>query len=287
MYGGVVTCAIEVMLDEFRNVRTVFDDEHPRHGVILLKTPECIVRGPRLHALQVEFNRMSFLTLAASALTLGFLHGLGADHLMAIAALAVDGSADRRHGRVLRTAMGFAFGHAAVLGVGAILAVGAGLLVPAALSSGAERAGGVMLIAMGAFGLWTLTTGRAYGHIHRSPDSRFQGRWHMHLSHGAGHPARAHGGAVMPVVIGALFAVSSLRAIMLLQPFSPEAQALALPGLLGLIVLFGVGVLLSMSLFGVILARVLSTKALSAIGRTAAGFVAVASILLGAYWMAR
>jgi hypothetical protein len=55
---------------------------------------------------------------------------------------------------------------------------------------------------------------------------------------------------------------------------------------LGLVALFGIGVLLSMSLFGVVLARVLSLRAVSAIGRGAAGMVAVASILLGAYWMA-
>jgi nickel/cobalt transporter (NicO) family protein len=215
------------------------------------------------------------------------LHGLGADHLMAIAALAVGDSADRRQTRVLRTAVGFAFGHAAVLGAGAFLAVTAGLLLPAAVSSGAERVGGAMLIAMGAFGLWTLTTGRAYGHIHATPESGLQGRWHMHLSQAARHSARTHGRGVMPVVIGALFAVSSLRAIMLLQPFSPDARAMALPGLLGLVAVFGLGVLLSMSLFGVFLARVLSLKTLSSVGRTAAGLVAVSSILLGSYWMAR
>src|SRR5262245_39925200 len=57
MYDSVVTGAIEVMLDEFRNVRTVFDDEHPRHGVILLKTPGRIVhRSPGFRLLQVEFQ---------------------------------------------------------------------------------------------------------------------------------------------------------------------------------------------------------------------------------------
>jgi len=81
--------------------------------------------------------------------------------------------------------------------------------------------------------------------------------------------------------------VSSLRAIMLLQPFSPDARTMALPALLGLVALFGLGVLLSMSLFGVLLARVLSLKTLSHVGRTAAGLVAVSSILLGAYWMGR
>ena len=230
---------------------------------------------------------MSFLTLGASALTLGFLHGLGADHLMAIAALAVDGNTDRRQARVVRTAVGFALGHALILALGATLAVMAGLLIPAAVSSGAERAGGMMLMAMGAFGLWSLLTGRAYGHIHGAPGRGWQGRWHLHFARTAGHPSAAHGSSLMPVVIGAIFAISSLRAIMLLQPFSPEAQALALPALLALIALFGVGVLMSMSLFGVLLARILSLKALSAIGRTAAGIVSMASILLGAYWIAR
>lgn len=228
---------------------------------------------------------MSFFTLAGSAVALGFLHGLGADHLMAIAALAVDGSPDRRHTRVFGAAMGFACGHAVVLATGAALAVTIGLLVPAAVSSGAERAGGALLAAMGVIGLWKLVNGRTYGHIHGAPGHRGSGRWHLHLSRAAGHPSHAHGGAVLPLVIGAFFAVSSLRAVMLLQPFSAEAQSLALPGLLALIALFGVGILLSMSLFGVVLARVLSLDAVNAVGRSAAGLVAAASIALGLYWM--
>lgn len=227
---------------------------------------------------------MSFLTLSGSALALGFLHGLGADHLMAIAALAVDGSSDRRHARAMRTAVGFAFGHALILGVGAVLAVTLGLLVPAAVSNGAERAGGAMLVAMGLFGLWTIAVGRTYGHIHNASGAVGFGRWHLHLARASGHPAHAHGGSILPLVIGALFAVSSLRAVMLLQPFSSDAQALALPGLVVLIALFGVGILLSMSLFGVLLARVLSLDAVTAIGRAAAALVAVASIALGIYW---
>jgi hypothetical protein len=40
--------------------------------------------------------QFSILFLLASALFLGFLHGLGADHLMAIAALSMDGDAGDR-----------------------------------------------------------------------------------------------------------------------------------------------------------------------------------------------
>jgi hypothetical protein len=224
---------------------------------------------------------MSFLPLAASALTLGFLHGLGGDHLMAIAALSVDGKVDRGHARVIRTAVGFAFGHTMVLALGATLAVVFGLVLPATISSGAERVGALTLVALGALGLWGIASGRAYGHIHREIDGR--SRWHMHLGKPAGHPM-AHAHPIVPTAMGALFAISSLRALMLLQPFGANAKALALPVVLMLVALFGLGILLSMSLFGVLLARVLSIRTVSVLGRAAAALVAVASIALGIYW---
>jgi len=226
---------------------------------------------------------MSFLALAVSALMLGFLHGLGADHLMAIAAMAVDGKSDRRQARAIRTAFGFACGHALVLSAGAVAAVTLGLLVPAAISSGAERLGGGMLVAMGVFGLWSIAT--SYGHIHAAPGGRWSGRWHLHVARATGHPGHAHGGSVVPLALGALFAISSLRAVMLLQPFTPGPQAMALPALFVLIALFGVGILIAMSLFGVLLARVLSLRTVNTLGRAAAGIVAFASIGLGFYWM--
>ncbi len=228
---------------------------------------------------------MSFFVMASSALTLGFLHGLGADHLMAIAALTTSSAPEGRYTRILRTAIGFALGHAVVLGAGAMLAVTAGVLVPAAVSSGAERAGGAMLIVMGLYGIWSVTTGRAYGHVHGMTEAAPTSGWHLHLSRATGHASHTHGGSTLPLVIGALFAISSLRMVMLLQPFSAEAQALALPGLLALILLFGVGILISMSLFGVVLARVMTLRAVTQIGRAAAALIAIASIGLGLYWM--
>jgi hypothetical protein len=224
---------------------------------------------------------MSFWPLAASALFLGFLHGLGGDHLMAIAALSVDGKASRGPARVIRTAVGFAFGHSVVLGIGAVVAVVFGIVLPAAISSGAERAGGLILIALGGLGLAGLASGRAYGHIHRERDG--QSRWHLHLSNPSSH-AVTHAHSVVPTAMGAVFAVSSLRALMLLQPFGADARALALPVVLLLVALFGLGILLSMSLFGVLLARLLSIRAVSVLGNAAAGVVATASIVLGAYW---
>lgn len=225
---------------------------------------------------------MSFVTLATSALMLGFVHGLGADHLMAIAALSVDGRSTDRRTRIVRTAVGFAVGHMVVLATGAALAVFFGLVMPAAIEAGAEQLGGVLLIVLGGVGLWTVASGRAYSHIHPESDGRT--RWHLHVGRRAFHPL-SHPHSTVPALLGAVFAMSSLRALMLLQPFAPMPQALAMPGLLLLIALFGLGILLSMSLFGVVLARLLSLRAVEAVGRVASTLVAVASIALGTYWI--
>jgi len=227
---------------------------------------------------------MQLLVLAGSALSLGFLHGLGADHLMAIAALSVDGRAqgDPRR-RVLAAAVQFAAGHAVLLGVGATLAVAFGWVVPAAVESGAERVGGALLILLGVAGLWSLSTGRAYGHLHEIDSGGW--RWHVHFGRRRLHDRAPHDTTTLPAVMGAIFAVSSLRMLMLLTPFGAEAGSFGLPMLLALIALFGLGVLLSMSLFGVVLARVMSLSAIERLGRATGAVVALASISLGCYWM--
>lgn len=220
---------------------------------------------------------MTWLSLAGSAVALGFLHGLGADHLMAIAALATEGRTHRT--RIMRTAVGFAVGHMLVLAIGATLAVGVGFVLPAAFESGAERLGGLLLIVLGAVGLWGVWSGQAYSHVHQEGD----GRTRLHFHFGAGHHPHEH--SRLPAILGAVFALSSLRALMLLEPYGESAGLLSLPALLALNILFGLGIILSMSLFGVVLARLLSLGAVETIGRVATVVVAVASILLGAYWM--
>jgi len=198
---------------------------------------------------------------------------------MAIAALAVDRRAGRERPGVVQTAVGFALGHTIVLSLGVTAALMFGLVLPAAYEAGAERLGGLMLVGLGTLGLWSVMSGRAYSHLHRESDGRT--RWHMHFGAGA-HP---HGHSSVPAALGAVFAVSSLRALMLLEPFGASAGALAMPVLLLLNILFGVGILIAMSLFGVLLARLFSLAAVALLARTATTLVAAASILLGIYWI--
>ena len=90
--------------------------------------------------------------ILASALFLGFLHGLGADHLMAIAALSVGGAAETaavRRTRALGVAVRFAFGHALLLALGAAALLALGWSLPIMFERAGEVLGGVLLIVLG------------------------------------------------------------------------------------------------------------------------------------------
>jgi hypothetical protein len=86
-------------------------------------------------------------------------------------------------------------------------------------------------------------------------------------------------------MIGAAFAVSSLRALAMLTPFGAELGSAPVPVLLSLIGVFAAGILMSMSLFGVVLAGVLSTKALGYVGHGAGALVGLSSVVLGVAWV--
>jgi len=220
--------------------------------------------------------------LIGSALLFGFLHGLGADHLMAIAALTVGGeeSLATRRARALGIAVRFAAGHALVLAIGATAVILTGAAVPHSIERGGELVGGALLILFGGFGLVAMLAGRFYLHAH--PHAADPGAWHIHLGTPRAHAA-SH--SIVPGLVGAVFAVSSLRALSTLAPFGGSIAGAAVSQIVLLIALFAVGILISMSLFGVALARTLSTTFVARLGRTAAILMSSASLLLGVYWV--
>ena len=223
------------------------------------------------------------VVITASALALGFLHGLGADHLMAIATLAVprDGTVASANAP-FRVALRFAMGHALVLlfGAGAVLLLG--WQIPELVERAGEMLGGILLIVMGAFTLWVVTADRLYGHSHVTP--AWTG-FHVHFGQRERHPApQAHSGGAG--LLGAVFAVSGLRALTLLAP-ELQGAAGSVATLLYLVAVFAVGILLSMSLFGIVLTRLLGSAWMArAIGTGAAAVTAIGSIGLGLYWIA-
>lgn len=207
---------------------------------------------------------------------------------MAIAALSIGSGAETaavKRTRALGVAVRFAIGHALLLAVGAGLLIVLGWSLPLVVERGGEMLGGVLLVVLGGVGLWGIVSVRVYGHTHHHGDEP-AAHWHLHIGRPDRHPiASAH--SHLPTIVGAAFAVSSLRALALLSPFGDRVGPAPLPMLLGLIVVFAIGLLLSMSLFGVAFAGVMSARAITRVGRSAAATMAIASIALGIYWLAK
>lgn len=204
--------------------------------------------------------------LASSALALGLLHGLGADHLMAIAALSIGSPNAHTRTQTFRVALGFALGHAILLAAGTTLAVIAGWTIPLLVERTGEVAGGCILIALGLAGLWMAMTRRPGGHVHTPSEP----------------PSHRHSN--MATVLGAVFAISGLRTVALLTPLGGHDGSFV--ALLGLILIFALGILLSMSLFGIVLAGTLGAPRVASWATQAAAVVTGAgSIGLGAYWV--
>jgi nickel/cobalt exporter len=237
------------------------------------------------------------LLLLASAFFLGFLHGLGPDHLMAIAALSMDGGGDlSRRGRAVAVAVRFAMGHALLLSLGAGLIVLIGWSIPEPVERGGEMLGGALLVVMGLLTLQHLRL-HATGHAalrtfysRPSPEHGALRAEHSALSieHEAlntEHSALSTQHSHVPTMIGAAFAVSSLRALAMLTPFGADLGTAPLPLLAGLIAVFAVGILCSMVLFGVVLAGILSTHALQRVGHGAGALVGISSVILGVAWV--
>lgn len=206
---------------------------------------------------------------------------------MAIAALSVTTTGETaavQRTRALAIAFRFACGHAVLLAIGAGALLTLGWSLPLMFERASEIVGGVVLIGLGAIGIWGVRAGRVYGHSHRH-GTEAAAHWHLHVGRPDRHPL-ASGHSHLPTIVGAAFALSSVRALTALTPFGGRAGELPLVTLLALIVVFGAGILLSMSLFGVAFARLMSAATAARLGQAAALLMAVTSIVLGGFWIA-
>ena len=205
---------------------------------------------------------------------------------MAIATLSMSGGGEApavKRARALGVAVRFALGHALLLAIGASAIILFGWSLPLVVERGGEMLGGVLLIVLGGIAFWGVSAGRVYGHTHRHGHEATP-HWHLHIGRRDRHPvpgAHSH----VPTFIGAAFAVSSLRALTLLAPFGDRIGAAPLPMLLVLIGVFAAGILLSMSLFGVAFAGLMTARVVARLGRMAGALMALSSIALGVFWV--
>lgn len=216
----------------------------------------------------------ALLLTYATALVLGTLHALEADHMAAVTAFAV-----RRPGirESVRFGVRWSIGHG-----GAIVLIGAGLLLlginlPDAAGHWLERLVGLVMIGLGA---WTFRGARAiHAHSHQH-----EGVVHSHLHSHAVHDGHDHGHAVTAVgLLHGLAGSGSAIALIPLVGFETPAS-----GILYL-VLFAIGTVGGMALYGLLAGAVLGRAAEGSVrlAQVLARGAGVVTIVIGLVWLLR
>jgi ABC-type nickel/cobalt efflux system permease component RcnA len=223
------------------------------------------------------------LTLFAA----GLLHGLGPDHLAAIAALS-SRSAGEPGARTRLAWLGvrFGLGHvtALLLLAGVVWALGRN--IPDGWQRGLEQAGAVVLIFLGGWLLAEVFRRRVVAHTHAHTHGRSHGpleheHWHLHVG-SKEHVAHRH--PHLATVVGGLMGFSGARALLLAVPVVVAESTGAAAGH---ILAFGLGIMVSMAVAGwlahALFARLARTPAYARLLVSATG---VLSAALGFYWLA-
>lgn len=225
-----------------------------------------------------------------AALTLGFVHALEVDHMIAVTAFVSTRPA-------LASAAGFGLrwgiGHSvAVLVVGGIL-VASGLRWPERYDAVGEALVGVMLVGIG---IWAIRAGRRL-HLHGVDEHG--GHAHLHV-HGPSHPPthhhlhphdhppelhdHAHGKGAGITLVGLMHGLAGTTGVVALVPVTLIAKTgVALAYLLA----FGLGTIAGMMLFATVAAfamRQAAERSLQ-VGRVITTVVGTAGIGVGVYWI--
>ncbi len=216
----------------------------------------------------------------------GALHGLGPDHLAAIAALTGK-DIERRAARRELAWLGvrFGVGHVSTLlllaGIG--WALGRGL--PDSWQRGLEQAGAVVLIFLGGWLLAEVFRRRVVAHSHPHEHDHAPGaheHWHLHVG-SAAHSAHRH--PHLATLVGGLMGFSGARSLLLVVPVVLAESA---GGALARIAAFGLGIVVSMAAAGwlaqALLSRLTRTPAYARLLVSCTGALSAA---LGVYWLAR
>lgn len=198
-------------------------------------------------------DAQSTTALLALAFSLGVIHALDADHVMAVSNFIGKRSTLRRN---LIFCSRWAIGHGTALFVIGFAVFIMGQTVPAGLSHIAEQAVGIVLILLGLWVLWDLRRKNAHIHFHQHHDLPKHAHWHRHdhlnnQPHAQDNHTHSHGAVMIGILHGTAGSAPLLALIPLTQIDSPFLGMLYL-------LIFAIGVLLSMLLFGGLFSSVMA-----------------------------
>jgi nickel/cobalt exporter len=229
---------------------------------------------------------MDSLFVPLALFTAGVLHGLGPDHLAAIAALVGRGTGRQIERRQLALlGLRFGLGHVTALVLLAVTVWALGRSVPDNWQRGLEQAGGVVLVLLGGWILAEVFRRRVvvHSHSHRHTQAEEEHE-HVHIHLRGEHP-RTHSHPHLATMVGGLLGFSGARALLVALPIvaAGSADSMAVR-----VVAFGAGIVVSMTLAGWLAQAALARAARTpAYARVVVGATGVLSSALGLYWLAR
>ncbi len=218
----------------------------------------------------------SLLAILGLAFGLGLTHALDADHIMAVSSLSGKRASLRD---TLKFCGNWAIGHGMTLLIVGIAVLMMGMAIPAEMSQLAEYAVGWMLVGLGLYVFWNLHHSDAHLHFHNHDDATRHAHWHRHQNQEDHH--HFHGA----VMVGVLHGMAGSAPLLALLPLG--AQGSPWYGMVYLLV-FGLGVLMAMLVFGGALGAVyawLSRSGLTVI-KIVRTCVASGTIVIGGYLIA-
>jgi ABC-type nickel/cobalt efflux system permease component RcnA len=175
------------------------------------------------------------------AFSLGMFHALDADHIMAVSALTAKRPTAKS---CIKFCYHWATGHGLALLAIALSVFVFGLAIPSALSGLAESLVGALLIVIGSLALWDIGRRGLYlSFHHHEPDIN-----HVHW-HQQNHNKKQDHSALL---VGILHGTAGSAPLLILIPVSNMGSAL---DAMGYVLLFALGVIVSMLIFGGLLAH--------------------------------
>ena len=218
------------------------------------------------------------MELLAAAFALGLAHGLEPDHLATVSVLVLRGAGARESALA---GLRFGAAHVGVLLVAGAFAMLFNVVMTEEAAQAAEIVSGAVLFLLGLTCLFA--PARAdfiHAHVHVHGGSRHV---HLHVHRDGEH----HGHSHLSFALGGLFAVGGARSVLLVG--LPAMNAGSVEGAALAVGLFGLGIFLSMTLSGLVLARVarfLKGRGAPAFGwtRSVTGLLAAS---IGGIWLVR
>ena len=192
-------------------------------------------------------------TIITLALSLGFVHALDADHIMAVSALT---SSSKNPRDSIRFCLRWAIGHSAtiILIGGCVFLLG--MAIPDQLSRFAEHIVGGVLILIGFYVIYTLRQKKLHVHYHEHDGLPKHAHWHSHSAstqkqrHHQPHNKIPHKHRHSAVMVGILHGAAGSAPLLVLIPIARLSNPIY--GVVYLVV-FSIGVLVCMAIFGGIL----------------------------------